>query len=750
MCCPTHWLKCLHEHVISSAWSSTLCGCPFFDPLFLALFLSVCLSFTLLFSSHFDLDTDLNLFLHVVVAKASIPCASAKWVWPLGRKHPSHTWLVRPANESDCTITDYSSRFWPGGFFRSEASFPLYFILSSWTCNHLHVYASICKICTSSRSDLMTLAMPLERHVLVSSSHSLCFIFGLLLTLTLRNTHHEHHVMASKKKKMFPRVLPWKGHIVLWHVVHTRVDLKSILLIGSRTFVFVTEFPHVRLGLPMDTILDLLLANRFRRPTWRNGYTWVMILPESSAWRMFLRWYRVLVTLIVRPEATWSSTFSTKTNGQPCALTWELLGPQGTASFWERTEAPFASTKTWVQFYSPEAAQSFSWTPGAAVSKWRDPVGLRGYCLLGHRPIPSVGKDRPLMLPGYDISSMFKKPLQNSARHQKGDTIHLLGIPLRQKFASSFDCKSDAASTTGTLDLDVEWKCFWETNRRQMACHYLARSVWLRRPRASHESLPRDPLRRMYSPSSTRTPSTPILTSSPFTFMTPGAICLIKWWKESRDGLCKACFHVPHFVDHHSAARRHLRCSLFIQAKSTPKKRCIAKKLILTIRAIMTGQHWHGCRWFQWKSMAMQQQRQHKYYWRSFCRLCVANAAGPYTIVGTRIDSKQLGWRLRVPQSARFWSVLEGTHAWCFLHPKQNYRPASNRSKLPSWDVKTTPQKHRFRSVRMYKIYKEFTCRWKVNMWEHWQQMKWGHEKAERQAQQNGRKPEACEHSRER
>ena len=109
MCCTTHWLKCLHEHVISSSWSSTVCGCPFFDPLFLALFLSVCLSFTLLFSSHFDLDTDLNLFLHVVVAKASIPCASAKWVWSLGRKHPSHTWLVRPANESDCTITDYSS-----------------------------------------------------------------------------------------------------------------------------------------------------------------------------------------------------------------------------------------------------------------------------------------------------------------------------------------------------------------------------------------------------------------------------------------------------------------------------------------------------------------------------------------------------------------------------------------------------------------------------------------------------------------
>ena len=40
MCCTKHWLKCLHERFTSSEWSSTLCGCPFFDLLFLALFLS--------------------------------------------------------------------------------------------------------------------------------------------------------------------------------------------------------------------------------------------------------------------------------------------------------------------------------------------------------------------------------------------------------------------------------------------------------------------------------------------------------------------------------------------------------------------------------------------------------------------------------------------------------------------------------------------------------------------------------------
>ena len=58
---------------------------------------------------------------------------------------------------------------------------------------------------------------------------------------------------------------------------------------------------------------------------------------------------------------------------------------------------------------------------------------------------------------------------------------------------------------------------------------------------------------------------------------------------------------------------------------------------------------WRGCRWLQWYSVAMQQQRQHQYYRRSLCRLRLANAAGPYTTVGTRINSQQLGRRLWIP-----------------------------------------------------------------------------------------------------
>ena len=85
MCCTTHWLKCLHERFTSSAWSSTWCGCPFFDSLFLAMFLSVCLSYPFFFY----LNSDLYLFLHVVDIRAISHSHSANLrVWPLAENTP--------------------------------------------------------------------------------------------------------------------------------------------------------------------------------------------------------------------------------------------------------------------------------------------------------------------------------------------------------------------------------------------------------------------------------------------------------------------------------------------------------------------------------------------------------------------------------------------------------------------------------------------------------------------------------------
>ena len=45
--------------------------------------------------------------------------------------------------------------------------------------------------------------------------------------------------------------------------------------------------------------------------------------------------------------------------GQPDAPTWELLGPQGTASFWEKTEAPLPPPKRRCNFIHPKQPSPF-------------------------------------------------------------------------------------------------------------------------------------------------------------------------------------------------------------------------------------------------------------------------------------------------------------------------------------------------------------------------------------------------------
>ena len=49
---------------------------------------------------------------------------------------------------------------------------------------------------------------------------------------------------------------------------------------------------------------------------------------------------------------------------------------------------------------------------------------------------------------------------------------------------------------------------------------------------------------------------------------------------------CRACYHVPLFVDNLSAAEKHSRMSLHI-SNIYAEKRSMGKKLILTIRAVM-------------------------------------------------------------------------------------------------------------------------------------------------------------------
>ena len=90
MCDTPHWLKCLHERVMSSTRGHP---CRAFDCLF-SLCSSPC-SFPCVSpipcSSLPTSTWTLNLFLHVVDIRAISHWHSANWgVWPLGRIHPSH------------------------------------------------------------------------------------------------------------------------------------------------------------------------------------------------------------------------------------------------------------------------------------------------------------------------------------------------------------------------------------------------------------------------------------------------------------------------------------------------------------------------------------------------------------------------------------------------------------------------------------------------------------------------------------
>ena len=178
----------------------------------------------------------------------------------------------------------------------------------------------------------------------------------------------------------------------------------------------------------------------------------------------------------------------------------------------------------------------------------------------GYEDIVSSGTDH--------FTSWVKMSERTKSWHSMWVDIHKAAAEFRETFkrkpATSshknssyehFATRLGCAEETQHLQLEPltttgKRRCLRETNWVKVAYHYLARDIRLRRPRASHESLPRDPLRRLCSSLQQGHLSTPTSMSSPSTFMTPGETCQIKSWKENREGSCKVFFHVPHFVDH--------------------------------------------------------------------------------------------------------------------------------------------------------------------------------------------------------
>ena len=115
------------------------------------------------------------------------------------------------------------------------------------------------------------------------------------------------------------------------------------------------------------------------------------------------------------------------------------------------------------------------------------------------------------------------------------------------------------------------------------------------------------------------------------------------------------------------------------------KKRGIAKKLILTIRAVMLGEHvdlvagdFNGTAW------RCSNRNNISTIEEAFADCALPTPPGPTPLWDTRFDSRMLGRRARVPEVRQ---LLESPTSRRFLHPTQNSRPAPNRSKLPPRDM---------------------------------------------------------------
>ena len=216
-----------------------------------------------------------------------------------------------------------------------------------------------------------------------------------------------------------------------------------------------------------------LLASRFRRATWRNAYTWAMFLPENGGWRIFPRWYRVLVTKIIPQNKSYlkKPLQHQDQRGRLMLLPGNLLGPRvlhpsgeelrhrclpprpslnfihpkQLSPFPERLELPFPSEEILSGFEDIVSSGTDEFT--AWVKTDRDAT------------LAPRGSRQTLMLPWYDMWSMCKKPLQIFARHQKGDTIQLLRHTASKKNCLIVrPCRSVSASTTGIQDPDAERK----------------------------------------------------------------------------------------------------------------------------------------------------------------------------------------------------------------------------------------------------------------------------------------------------
>ena len=205
-------------------------------------------------------------------------------------------------------------------------------------------------------------------------------------------------------------------------------------------------------------------------------------------------------------------------------IPWAHTRRRDKANLWERLEAPLPPSRPRCNFIYPRQPGAFpqhlELLPFQVMKSFQAtkmvPSGTSIYRV-------KMDPDKVL----YIIWLMIKK-LPQTSRHQKGSLIHLLGQTVSVNIAVIvYQCRSGSESTTGTLGADAEKKMPSQSRLQaggmSLPCRkHLSMSIMTFLQAGSTWPITEDA--RF---STTRVPSTPILTWSPRTFITPVETCQI-------------------------------------------------------------------------------------------------------------------------------------------------------------------------------------------------------------------------------
>ena len=134
----------------------------------------------------------------------------------------------------------------------------------------------------------------------------------------------------------------------------------------------------------------------------------MMILPKNKVLRISLRLCRALATKVTSPNQNYVKMHLQHQDQRSSLIHFpgNLLGPRVLHPSGKELRHHCRPT-TQVQLHPPKAAQSF---PERLELPFPiDAVTLRRYCLLGHRPVHRVGKDRPWCYLGTTCGRCSKK-----------------------------------------------------------------------------------------------------------------------------------------------------------------------------------------------------------------------------------------------------------------------------------------------------------------------------------------------------